>query len=268
MSRKNENIGHIKYDHKFYYVLGLIATDGNIHKSTLSYAISRKDEELIEYFRQVFCNFRYKISYRVQEQNSGYISNSVRIRINSSYLCKILSDLGINPAKSLTISRIVVPNNYWIDFFRGCIDGDGSVSNRRNSIELEMNSGSKHFLEFLLYENNRILGLPIKNILYKTKNKSVCYRFSYYKTDLLSIRDILYYNGASCLQRKRNKIFFEPVVSMYYWQDWQLRYLRNRYILGDSYESIGIFVGRSAKAVGKKIWELGLCQEKKLARRT
>lgn len=218
MSRKNENIGHIKYDHKFYYVLGLIATDGNIHKSTLSYAISRKDEELIEYFRQVFCNFRYKISYRVQEQNSGYISNS--------------------------------------------------VSNRRNSIELEMNSGSKHFLEFLLYENNRILGLPIKNILYKTKNKSVCYRFSYYKTDLLSIRDILYYNGASCLQRKRNKIFFEPVVSMYYWQDWQLRYLRNRYILGDSYESIGIFVGRSAKAVGKKIWELGLCQEKKLARRT
>ena len=35
--------------------------------------------------------------------------------------------LGLTPAKSLTIGPLDIPDRYFADFFRGCIDGDGSI---------------------------------------------------------------------------------------------------------------------------------------------
>src|SRR2546423_10250786 len=34
---------------------------------------------------------------------------------------------GLTPAKSLTLRPLVIPDEYFAEFFRGCIDGDGSV---------------------------------------------------------------------------------------------------------------------------------------------
>ena len=33
----------------------------------------------------------------------------------------------MTPAKSLTLRPLVIPDEYFADFFRGCVDGDGSV---------------------------------------------------------------------------------------------------------------------------------------------
>ena len=38
-----------------------------------------------------------------------------------------LLDIGLTPAKSLTLRPLVIPDEYFPDFFRGCIDGNGSV---------------------------------------------------------------------------------------------------------------------------------------------
>lgn len=35
--------------------------------------------------------------------------------------------MGLTPNKSLTLGRLAIPDEYFPDFFRGCIDGDGSV---------------------------------------------------------------------------------------------------------------------------------------------
>ena len=143
-----QNIGELVYNRNFYYILGLIATDGSICKTTLSFEISQKDEELISFFEIVFSDYGFSVSRRVFENSSGTLSRAVRFRLNSTYLCSKLKGLGIHPRKSRTISDVLVPDRYWVDFFRGCIDGDGSVSNRRNSIELELCSASYKFLEF------------------------------------------------------------------------------------------------------------------------
>jgi hypothetical protein len=38
-----------------------------------------------------------------------------------------LLTIGLTPAKSLTLGPLAIPDDYFPDFFRGCIDGDGSV---------------------------------------------------------------------------------------------------------------------------------------------
>jgi hypothetical protein len=38
-----------------------------------------------------------------------------------------LMSLGLTPAKSLTIGALEIPDEYFADFFRGCIDGEGSI---------------------------------------------------------------------------------------------------------------------------------------------
>ena len=38
-----------------------------------------------------------------------------------------LFEIGLTPAKSLTLRPVSVPDEYFADFFRGCIDGDGTI---------------------------------------------------------------------------------------------------------------------------------------------
>ena len=38
-----------------------------------------------------------------------------------------LTDIGLTPRKSLTLGPLTVPDEYFADFFRGCIDGDGTI---------------------------------------------------------------------------------------------------------------------------------------------
>ena len=39
-----------------------------------------------------------------------------------------LSEIGLTPAKSLSLGPLAVPDQCFADFFRGCIDGDSSVA--------------------------------------------------------------------------------------------------------------------------------------------
>jgi hypothetical protein len=38
-----------------------------------------------------------------------------------------LAEVGLTPAKSLTLGPLTVPDENFADFFRGCLDGDGSI---------------------------------------------------------------------------------------------------------------------------------------------
>ena len=37
------------------------------------------------------------------------------------------TDIGLTPAKSLTLGSLKIPDEHLADFIRGCIDGDGSI---------------------------------------------------------------------------------------------------------------------------------------------
>ncbi len=80
-----------------------------------------------------------------------------------------LLSIGLTPAKSLTLGPLAVPEKYFADFFRGCIDGDGTVlvytdryhaaKNERDvyqRLSVSLISASRPFVEWLQAEVQRL----------------------------------------------------------------------------------------------------------------
>jgi hypothetical protein len=127
------------------YAVGLIATDGNLSKDGRHLTLSSIDRPLIESARR--CLGRDRIFY--------------------DWLCAI----GLRPAKSLTLGPVRVPDAYFADFLRGCIDGDGTIlrytdrsqvsTNRRYVYErlyVNLVSASRPFLEWIRDTVARLVG--------------------------------------------------------------------------------------------------------------
>ena len=83
-----------------------------------------------------------------------------------------LLDIGLTTAKSLTLRPPAAPDEYFADFFRGCIDGDGSVlvyTNRYHvpkceryvyeRLYLSIVSASHLFIEWLRMSVTRLTGV-------------------------------------------------------------------------------------------------------------
>ena len=64
-----------------------------------------------------------------------------------------LISLGITPAKSKTIASLKIPEKYFADFLRGCIDGDGDIDvhshpeSQHPQLRIRLVSASPKFLK-------------------------------------------------------------------------------------------------------------------------
>jgi hypothetical protein len=103
------------------YVLGVLATDGNVGKSYVS--ITSTDLELAEKVRTFLESSHplHVIPPRGVSRKTQY-----DLKISSTRLADKLTKLGIGPAKSLTLQFPEMPADCVRHFLRGCWDGDGS----------------------------------------------------------------------------------------------------------------------------------------------
>jgi LAGLIDADG-like domain len=102
------------------YVLGFIATDGNIYKNVLSIAIQKQDCSLLKQILKVL-----RVNNPVKVIESRYCS----IQISQSGIPKAFSKWGIAPQKSLNIQFPKnLPKKLIPHFIRGVFDGDGTVT--------------------------------------------------------------------------------------------------------------------------------------------
>ncbi len=104
------------------YVVGLIATDGNLSKNGRTVSVSSKDTDLLETVRRCL-----HLTNRITPYKGGYGSCCYRVQWGGRQFYNWLMGLGFTPAKSLTLGPLAVPDEYFADFFRGCVDGDGCV---------------------------------------------------------------------------------------------------------------------------------------------
>lgn len=133
-----------------WYVVGLIATDGCLSVDGRHIDITAKDGKFL---RQLIQQLGLKI--KVAQKQNGRGQSSYRIQIGSVSFYRFLVSLGLTPRKSKTLSFLKIPPQFFAAFFRGVIDGDGSLrswihsSNGRKQWSLRISSGSKAFLEWL-----------------------------------------------------------------------------------------------------------------------
>ncbi len=195
----------VKQEH-FWYVVGLIATDGNLSKDGRHVNLTSKDRSLLVAVRKsLFLKNKIGKKSRGGEEEKKY---SV-LQIGDKKLYDYLMKIGLTPKKSLTIGKLAVPPVYFIDFFRGVIDGDGSItswvhaSNRNVQWSLRVVSGSKDFLAWLKDSVEQEFKVGGKLYGQQSKGrKNPLYLLKFGKFAAKLILEQCYYEGCLALNRK------------------------------------------------------------------
>lgn len=196
----------IKWCINFAYAVGLIASDGNLSTDGRHISFTSKDKSLATLFKKCL-----GLENKIGKKSRGYSKEKKYyvVQFGDVNLYKYLLTIGLTPAKSKTISKISVPQKYFVDFLRGCLDGDGNISvfnhpeSKQKQLKVRFASASKKFVIWIyqtLYDKYNIPGGHI----YNDKIKSI-YTLSYAKTDGGKILKLMYHrNNLPFLKRKKD----------------------------------------------------------------
>ena len=185
-------------DEDLWYLVGLIATDGNLSSDGRHIDITAKDAEFLKDLKMTLG-----------------LDNKVGVKRNGSGVCwhiqfanrnfyDFLLSIGLTPKKSLTLGELKVPTKWFSDFVRGVIDGDGSIrkwihpSNGVEQWSLRIYSAAPLFLSWL--EQRVEKHFLVKGQIHKNQ-KSVSV-LKYGKLAAKQILENCYYEGCLGLDRK------------------------------------------------------------------
>ena len=133
---------------KFAEFAGIVASDGHLSKDMSTICIINKDSEFIEYAENLCCEvIGKKPSKRIVL--SGYGHEKYLLRVCSTKTLRLLNEKfnipigaeSIQPPKKLEADEE-------ISYLLGWIAGDGSVTNDRTRLKLEIWSKSKDMIEW------------------------------------------------------------------------------------------------------------------------
>ena len=202
MGKKTE----ITWNHDLAYVVGLLASDGNLSSDGRHMVLVSKDIQQIKTFKRCL-----GINNKISTKAGGYtkIKKYYFVQFGNVNLYRWLQQIGLTPKKSKTISELSIPDRYLPDYLRGYIDGDGSFSVFQDSVYpnsqrlyMRFASGS---LKHLKWIKARIKSLfCVEGFLRKATR---AYELTYAKRATKTLLNVIYYHkDIPCLQRKRNLI--------------------------------------------------------------
>lgn len=142
----------IKWTNTLAYVVGLMATDGNLSRDGRHLEFTSKDMELLITFKRCL-----KLKNRIGWKTGGFSSKLYpRVQFGNVRLYRWLVQCGLKPCKSLTLGALNIPPQFLPDFLRGCLDGDGTIRAYKDPIYPNSQrlytifySGSRPFLEWI-----------------------------------------------------------------------------------------------------------------------
>lgn len=196
------------------YFLGFIFADG--------YVVRRTKTRNYEFGMQLQSDDKYILDaindelggvHEISHKNpKNKIINGVRTRSGHSDILRVYSkdivcDLisyGIVPDKTHNYQLPKVPDEYFFDFLRGYIDGDGCYyNNNKGNTSINITCACQDILEWI---KDILCNYHIAANVYKEKDlkyRLVCYG----KNDVKRLVNLLYHDNFSlCLLRKYNKI--------------------------------------------------------------
>ncbi len=190
------------------YVMGLMATDGNLARHHGRLALSSNDTEMLDIVRRYL-----EIAAPVRP----YAKGCHHIQWIDHDLYDWLLEVGLSPAKSLTIGSLRIPDEYFSDFFRGCIDGDGSIivytdryhaaKNPRyvyKRLYVALVSASPVFLEWIRASIDHLVGVRGSLSVERKGRRHPLWKLRFAKRGSLRLLRWMYYSPAVlCLSRKR-----------------------------------------------------------------
>jgi hypothetical protein len=194
------------------YAVGLIATDGNLSKKPGRIAIMSNDTDLLDLVRR-----RLRLNTDIRPHRGGYGTRCHHLAWSDRRFYDWLANVGLTPAKSLTLGPLAVPDEYFADFFRGCVDGDGSIvsyidryhtfksaSYVYTRLYVSIVSASFRFIEWLRASVQRLVNVAGHVDVRRSGGRHDVWRLRYAKRESLAVLRWIYYaHDVTCLIRKR-----------------------------------------------------------------
>lgn len=197
------------------YVVGLLVTDGNLSGDGRHIIMRSSDYDLLETFRRCL-----KLSNRItRSYNDGYARKpSYRIQFGNVQFYNWLLSIGLIPAKTYTIGTLKIPNEYFRDFLRGHLDGDGSIFSYQDTYNIYKGKrylNTRVYTRFISASEKHIRWLhkmisrnsPVRGVLERREppgDKATMWGIRFSKYESLSLMRWIYYQKSlPALQRKR-----------------------------------------------------------------
>lgn len=191
---------------QYSYLIGFIQTDGHLQSNTrnrgrLSIEISYKDKEILMKLQNII---PVNTTIYTRVRNTNFIKNHTGITLNvfDKNFRETINYYGVPYGKKSNIIEPPKVNYSQIDYWRGIIDGDGSLGMTSNNIPFIslITMSEKLFLEYKKFLTN--FGIEIN--LNRNKRDNI-YNICVFNENAQKIVSALYYPGAIALDRKMKK---------------------------------------------------------------
>ena len=194
------------------YILGFIAADGNVAKkeNCISIEVHEKDKDLLELVRERTKNTR-PLKFYIHIHKDCEDTPVVKFQTWSSEWKKDLAIYNIVPNKTFILKPPTFLNKqYYGAFIKGYFDGDGSVYEKTNGIEVSIGGASKEMILWIREVLVTQYGIIGSYDTYSTPNKQhLMYRIKYHSNYSLSLLyKIWYEDNPSNLYLPRKKEIF------------------------------------------------------------
>lgn len=110
---------------ELWYVIGYIASDGYLSSDGRHLNITSKDRKHLYSIRNAL-GINNKIGRKTRGDKK--IKKYSQLQFGDVNFYRYLLKIGFSSKKSLILGKINIDNNFFIDFIRGVIDGDGNIS--------------------------------------------------------------------------------------------------------------------------------------------
>jgi len=198
----------IEWSPNFAYAIGLLATDGNLSPDGRHISFTSKDLELARLFIKCL-----GIKNTIGRKASGATKEKKYfvVQFGDVNFYRFLLNIGITPRKSLILGSVSIPDRYFADFLRGCLDGDGTFYSYWDP---RWKSSFMFYTVFISASRDHIFWLRrriqsmfgIVGYVTTRRKKNSWYQLKYAKKDSLKLLNKVYYSRrVVCLSRKRLK---------------------------------------------------------------
>ncbi len=146
----------------------------------------------------------------------------MHLQFGSRTFYDFLLSIGLTPAKSKTLQALKIPDPYFADFLRGCLDGDGNIyvfhhtESRRAQLALRLVSASPDFLQWLRQEVAHRFGVRRGSNQKATRS----FVLQYGKEDSVHIFRMIYYQGVWPFLSRKRAVAEEFMRA---WRNWETR---------------------------------------------
>lgn len=151
-----QELQQIYWSPEIAYLVGLIATDGTLRSNRKQIKIASSSRSFLEEISKVIIDFTGRtinIDHSTKYFN-GKKYDCYAIAFTSYPFYDFCLTIGLTPAKTYSLSKLKIPDEYFHDFLRGVIDGDGNYNSHALSeiykvASIRIYSGSIEFLRWI-----------------------------------------------------------------------------------------------------------------------